>query len=113
MKQFTKVDETYRSNLISLIKEKIKLPEVLISGTLNLSSSEPNGITVIKNVLKKINESSALKKYMISIKYISAPNYKLDVIANDYKAAEKIITEISNEVISLMKKSNGTAEFTR
>ncbi|MBS3108724.1 translation initiation factor IF-2 subunit alpha [Candidatus Woesearchaeota archaeon] len=105
--------ENYRTSLINLIKEKIKLPEFSISGTLILSSTEPNGIQIIKSSIKKLYEIAELKKYKISIKYLGAPNYKFDVTANDYKTAEKIITELSNEAILLMKKSNSAAEFKR
>ena len=53
------------------------------------------------------------KKYNVNIKYLSAPNYKIDVISNEYKTAEKIINEVTNEAISLIKKSGGSGEFKR
>lgn len=107
------IPENYRKSFISMIKDKIKMPEACISGTLILSSSKPNGIQIIKNILNKISDIAKTKKYNIIIKYISAPNYKITVTSNDYKTAERIIEELSNEALALIKKSGGIGEFKR
>jgi len=107
------IQEEYRLAFLNLIREKIKLPEVSISGTLVLTCSKPNGIEIIKNNIKKVIEMAKSKKYNVNIKYLSAPNYKIDVISNEYKTAEKIINEVTNEAISLIKKSGGSGEFKR
>ncbi|MBS3095103.1 translation initiation factor IF-2 subunit alpha [Candidatus Woesearchaeota archaeon] len=107
------IEEEYRKTLVSTIREKIKPPEVSISGTLTLSSTKPNGISIIKNALNNVYGIANVKKYNVSIKYISAPNYKIDVTAKDYKSAEKIIGELTNEAMSSMKKEGGFFEFKR
>lgn len=107
------IKEDYRKAFLELINDKIKPPEVAIIGTLVLSSSKSNGITIIKEILNKSIEYAKSKKYNVSIKYIGAPNYKISVTSNDYKTAEKIITELANEILLMMKKSGNIGEFKR
>ena len=101
------------SELTKIIKEKIKLPEIKISGILKLSSSAPDGINIIKKNTKNTDDLNKKKKYQIKITYLGAPRYQLTVIAPDYKSAEMELKEISDFAISEIKKLNGQGEFSR
>ena len=101
------------SELTKLIKEKIKLPEIKISGTLKLTSTASDGINVIKKIIKNIVDFSKKKKYNTKIIYAGAPKYQLNLTASDYKTAESQLKEISDIAISEIKKLNGQGEFSR
>ena len=93
--------------ITELVKLRIKLPEVIITGTLKLECSKENGISVIKNILKKV------VKNKIDITYMGAPKYKIIIKAGDYKTAEAELKETINKIQENMKKEGGIFEFIR
>ena len=92
-----KLDKKLEKTFLELIQEKIKKKEVKISATITLSSPLPNGINVIKELLKKIKVNGA------KIIYLGAPRYKLTLIADDYKTAEKHLSEVGSIGSSMIK----------
>ena len=64
-------------------------------------------IETIKKLFSKIEKED------ISIRYISAPKYKITVSAQDYKSAEAKLKEIENNLTNEIKKLDGTIEFKR
>lgn len=99
--------------LTKTIKEKIKPPEVEISGTLTMISKKPDGIESIKKNLKKTIALAKKKKYDFQISYQGAPKYRLKLKAPDYKTAEKQLQEITDSTIKEAEKAHDSAEFSR
>ena len=96
---------------IQEISTKIKLPTVEIRGILELTSNKPDGIEIIrKTLLDAIKES---KNEKIQISYIGAPRYRLSVVAQDFKTAEKILKPILEKIETNMLKLNGVFKFSR
>ncbi len=89
--------------LWELVDKSITLPVVEIAGTLNIISTAGNGIERIKTILKGTEEN---------ISYLSAPNYRLLVKAQDYKEAEKKINELL-KVLNKRAKKTETISFSR
>ncbi len=80
-----KPNQKFAEALFNTVKEKIKLPEVKIGGTLILKSYMGAGVDDIKKILQD------LIKNKINVHYLGAPNYKLSVTANNFKKAENIL----------------------
>ena len=96
---------------IQEISTKIKLPTVEIRGVLELTSNKSDGIEIIrKTLLDAIKES---KNEKIQISYIGAPRYRLSVVAQDFKTAEKILKPILEKIETNMLKLNGIFKFSR
>ena len=96
------------------VASKIKLPSVEIRGVMEITSSRSNGVEVIKEVLQNAipdNKDSATEKTEIT--YLGAPKYRLSVISEDFKSAEKAIKPIVAEIQSRIEKKKGTFSFTR
>jgi len=118
-----KEDEDFIKNLITnkkvteeltkIIKEKISVPEVKVSGILKLTSYSSEGINVIKKVIKSTLDFSKKKKYNAKIIYIGAPKYQLTITALDYKDAEKEMKILSEFAVSEIEKEKGIGEFNR
>lgn len=102
-----KLDKKTKETLIKIIKDKIKPPEVEISGVLTLTLEAPNGVETIKKVLIKAQKGE------IKITYLGAPKYKVSVKASDYKTAEGILKNSQEEIITAMEKAGGHGEFKR
>lgn len=112
IKEFT-ISEKYSKELIKVVKEKIKPPEVKISSELILKNYSSEGIEKIKKVLNKIKEIAEKEKYEIKLTYLGAPKYKLTVKSKDFKKAEKIIDDISKKTAETIQKQGCEGEFIR
>ena len=91
-------DKKILNNLVKKIKEKIKLPEAKVESIISMSSNHPDGIERIKKTLKKTLDFAKQKDYNLKIIYISAPKYNIAITTSDYKKAEKIMKEITENI---------------
>ena len=97
--------------VIEDISTKIKLPSVEIRGILELTNNKSNGIEVIRKILLDIIKENNSSK--IEISYIGAPKYRVGIIAQDFKTAEKILKPILENIEKSTKKQGGEFKFTR
>ncbi len=104
------IDKKYSKVLEETIRQRIKPTEIEVKGGLKLATFEPNGIEIIKDCLKKANESATGR---ININYLGSGIYRFMVKANDYKEAERLMKNATDSAISFFTKHNGTAEFSR
>jgi len=104
------VQDKYAKSLAEVVKEKISLPEVSVSGFLKLQSTSSEGVIVIKEVLKKAMDFAKKNKIDAEIAYIGAPSYKLVVKSTDYKDAQAKRDELVDFIVKEMG-SKGSAEF--
>lgn len=107
------VPKAMAEEITSLVKERIKPVKVFISGELTLESYEPDGIDKIKDAIKKAEDFAKKKKMEVSITYLSAPRYALELTASNYKDAEKDVKEIVDVIVEEMKKSKSQVSFKR
>ena len=103
-----KLDKKTKETLLKYIGEKIKRREVKVAATLTITSQLSNGIEIIKNVMKEIQEKSKSS----SIIYLGAPKYRLTLTSDNYKTAEKEVLEIKELGLSLIK-NKGSFDLVR
>ncbi|MDR0198257.1 MAG: translation initiation factor IF-2 subunit alpha [Methanomassiliicoccaceae archaeon] len=96
---------------VEVANENVTLPYVQIEGILELRSSAPNGVDLIKNAMKK--GEKAAKDANVVIQYVGAPRYRLVITADDYKEAEDIMKTVSSAVIDDLVKAGGEAALRR
>mgnify|MGYP001590163656 FL=1 len=65
---------------------------------------------IIKEALKKAEEAA---KGNIMIKYLGAGSYNMVINAKDYKEAEKLLKEATENAIEHIRKKEGKGEFIR
>ncbi len=103
----TIVDKKIAKLLTDAVKARIKPPEVKIGGDLKLTSYSPNGVQEIKETL------GIAVKAGIQVRYLGAGTYHFEVIAEDYKEAERKLKEGLDPVLEHSKKQDITAEWNR
>lgn len=96
---------------LEVANENVAPPSVQIDGILEMTSSAPNGMELVKNALLKGLEASEDAK--VEITCVGCPKYRVVVSASEYKEAEEILKRVSNAAIKAMTKSGGTAELKR
>ena len=104
------VSETIKKTIDDLSK-KIKLPTVEIRGILEMSNNKSDGIEIIRKILSDVIQESKNEK--IEIAYLGAPKYRLSIIAQDFKTAEKTLKPILEKIEKNITKQNGTFKFSR
>jgi len=97
-------------SVIEDISSKIKLPSVQVRGILELTSSKPDGVDIIRKTLLDVKNNHDTD---IEITYIGAPKYRLSISAKDFKSAEKTLKTILATIQSSIEKKKGTFKFTR
>ena len=96
-------------DVIEEICSKIRLPSVEIRGIMQITSSKPNGVEIIKETLLKV----LAKDSTIDITYLGAPKYRLSITSQDFKSAEKLLKPIISEIETKIQKKKGSFKFTR
>ena len=94
--------------LLETIKQRIKPPEVWIGGDLKVKSYSPDGLDIVKTILKKAHDG---KDTIIT--YDGGGKYRITVRSEDYKKAEKILDKALSSIEKAINKDNGEFEFSR
>ncbi len=76
-----------------------------VKADMELMSYAPDGIDVIKKVLKTAEDAS------LEVRYISAPRYVLVARGSDRKALEARLEKIAGKIAKEIKQNNGEASF--
>ncbi|MBI5229023.1 translation initiation factor IF-2 subunit alpha [Candidatus Micrarchaeota archaeon] len=95
----TSLPKKWLDALSEVVKEEIKPKRVELRANLQLMSHASDGIERIKQLLKKIAELQG-----VSIHYVGAPKYYMDVVAGDYKTAEKTLKKIEGVLEEASRK---------
>jgi translation initiation factor 2 subunit 1 len=97
------------SSVIEEICSKIKLPSVEIRGIMEITNNKSDGVEIIKKALLDVIK----KDDTIDITYLGAPKYRLSIISEDFKSAEKLLKPIVEEIETSIGKKKGSFKFTR
>ncbi|MFO8016128.1 MAG: translation initiation factor IF-2 subunit alpha [Candidatus Woesearchaeota archaeon] len=101
------LDKDASSKLTELIKQRIKPPEVMIEGKLNLVSYDPEGVEIVREALKRAQGDN------IILKYSGGGEYRIKVTSEDYKTAEDILKRSTEAALNLMEEKGGEGSFAR
>ena len=102
-KAFNKLDipKEVTTELVNISKTKISIPIENVTGIIQVTTHDPNGINLIKDSMSEVLSNKSRNKLEIS--YLGSPKYKITVYAEDYKTAEKNLTSALEKI----KKSMG------
>ena len=106
-------DLKLEKNVLTTIEDicsKMKLPSVELRGVLEISNNQSNGVELIQKTLSEAEKSEGAK---IEISYLGAPKYRLSLVAQDFKTAERSLKPILEKIEKSVKKQNGSYGFTR
>ncbi len=101
----------WTKHFIEIAKENIVIPYVEIKGYVEMKCPTPDGIKYIKKALQMIEGKKG--EIEIEVRYISAPLYRIEVKAPDYKSAEKELKARVEKSIEYIKKHGGEGKFMR
>lgn len=106
------VREDLAKILAEIAKEKIKVAEVKVRGTLNITCFKPDGVLRIKEALTKAIKSVSPKGVKVNIYVVAPPKYQVEVAAKDYKEANAALKKVVETAIEAITKLGGQGSFT-
>jgi translation initiation factor 2 subunit 1 len=83
------IPEPIGKEIIDAAVEKISSPKYEVGAIVEVSSRESDGIQQIKDALESAATASTTAE--IRVTYVGAPRYRLRVVADDYKQADKVM----------------------
>ena len=107
------IPEEWKSPIEAIAKENIVLPTVEIEGFLELQIKSGDGILKIKKALIEAMKLPEDKDVKLDIKYVSPPQYRIHVSAQDYKSAEEAMKKSADKAISYLISQGGEGRFIR
>jgi len=107
------VPKDLATTIAEVAKEKIRLPLVKVKGTMELQCMKPNGAVSIRDALLSAQKIEKPEGVKIHLYVVAAPKYAVEVSAEDYKEAEKILQTAAEAAIKTVTKAGGTGVFQR
>ena len=96
---------------INLARDNIPVPNVEIEGYVEMTCPGSRGIEHIRKALEMMEGKKG--EVEVKVKYISAPLYRVEAIAPDYKSAEKVLKEKISKGLDYITKHGGIGTFKR
>ncbi len=98
------------SAFLRVAEENLTPPKVTISGTLEISSTSPNGVQDVRTALKAAEEADPES---VTVQYVGAPRYRVQVTGIQYKQVEEILKKATEAALAKIAKSGGQGSFAR
>jgi len=106
------VPEHIAKAVAEVASERIRKKEARISGILTLSSPAPDGVERIRKALLEA-EAACPSGAKTNIYTIGAPRYRVEVMAEDYKTAEKALKAVVEKALTVIEELGGQGSFER
>lgn len=94
------IPKKWKEILVNVVEKAMKDKEIILKVEIYAKSYDSNGLEKIKNVL------SELEKNNISVRYISAPKYRVELKTIDPKNSEKKLRNILESTVKKAKEAN-------
>ena len=107
------VPEDIATAIAEVAKEKIKISMVRVRGNLELQCTKPNGATLIRESLLSAQKIGKPKGPRVRVYVVSPPKYRIEVSAENYKEAEKILEKATETALKHITKAGGQGIFKR
>jgi translation initiation factor 2 subunit 1 len=101
----TSLDAKTAKLIEDTVREKIKPKQVQIEGVFSITTYVENGIAKVREALLKAQEASNKSQ----IRYLGAGKYKITVVAEEFKDAEKLL-KAATDVVEKSFKNDAVAE---
>ena len=94
------IEKAKAKKLAEIVMQRVKPPEVIVKGELELVSFAPDGVELVKKALLKAED--AVKGKDAIIRYKGAGKFLVEVKDNNYKDAEETLSLLTGTAIKEM-----------
>jgi translation initiation factor 2 subunit 1 len=96
------IPEAVEKEVIAAAREKISSPKYEVGAIVEVTSRAPDGVQHIKEALEAAVGASSTAE--IKVTYVGAPRYRLRVVADDYKQADKVMNSALEHIQEVVGK---------
>jgi len=126
----TDLDDDEIESLVETARSNVSVPYVNVTGYVDLTCPDSDGVDIIKDALQAAEgngevltseasegsedaSSGVPDEIQLEVTYVGSPEYRIQVQAPDYKAAEGALEESAARARSVVESAGGTATFHR
>jgi translation initiation factor 2 subunit 1 len=115
LNELTDIPDHVKDAYLKIVDENVEISTINIIGKIKLINKSGDGIIKIKEtlngVVNVIEESVETRK--LSLSYLGAPYYRLEIVTKDYLDAESILSDALEVLESATQKTDCSFEFIR
>jgi translation initiation factor 2 subunit 1 len=95
---------------LEIAQENLAPPQIVIRGTLEVTAPSEDGVEAVRAALL---EAESVDPESVTVHYVGAPRYRIQVHGTQYKQAEEMLKRATDAAIARVKTVGGTGSFTR
>jgi translation initiation factor 2 subunit 1 len=99
--------------IVEVATERIHVPMVKVKGVVELRCMKPNGVRVIKDAFSAAKKAEKSRDVKLRFYVAAAPKYNVEVLADNYKRAEEVFQEVTQNIVSFVEKAGGQGSSRR
>ena len=100
--------------IVETARENVSVPYVNVTGYVDLSSADANGVDDIKEALRAAEGNGEVPEEIeLSVSYVGSPEYRITVQAPDYKTAERELEASADRAVEAIAAVGGSGNFHR
>ncbi len=107
------IPEDIAKAFAKVAEERIRIKLVKVRGVLEIRCMKPNGVKCIQEAFLDAKKAQKAKDAKIEFYVIAAPRYSVEVSADNWKHAEDLLDEVSQNVVTNITKAGGNGSFKR
>ena len=109
------IPEDVKQAFLKIVDENVEISTVNIIGNLKLINTSGDGIEKIKDTLNEVINviETPTDTRKLTLSYIGAPFYRLEIVSKDYLDAENILSNTLEVLEKVTLQNNGNFEFIR
>ena len=115
LSDLTDIPDHVKDAYLKIVEENVEISTVNIIGKIKLINKSGDGINKVKETLNKVANviDKPVETRNISLLYLGAPFYRLEIVSKDYLDAESILSDALEVLESSTQKNDGSFEFIR
>ncbi|WP_226021495.1 translation initiation factor IF-2 subunit alpha [Halomicrobium salinisoli] len=110
----TDLDDDEVDQIVETARENVSVPYVTVSGYVDLTCPEGDGVEVIKEALQAAEGNGEVpEEVQLEVTYVGSPEYRIRVQAPDYKRAESELEDSAERARTVVAEHGGSGDFHR
>jgi len=115
LNELTDIPDHVRDAYLKIVDENVEISTVGIIGKIKLINKSGDGIIKLKETLNEVLNviENPVETRKLSISYLGAPYYRLEIVTKDYLDAESILSDTLEVLEASTQKTDCSYEFIR
>jgi len=107
------IPEDISQAFAQVAEDRIRIKMFKVRGVLEIRCMKPNGVKCIQAAFTDAKKSQKARGAKIEFYVIAAPKYSVEVSADNWKRAEDLLDEVSQNVVTNITEAGGHSSFKR